>query len=84
MPPATAVVYNLTLPDYVKILCGSLSCLAKAFAQIDTEKRRNKLAGEQSVNAGSNDVVPLIATASLPTEDRRIMEDLWQRIYLVN
>jgi hypothetical protein len=26
LPPATAVVYNLTLPDYVKILCGSLSC----------------------------------------------------------
>jgi hypothetical protein len=81
LPPATAVVYNLTLPNYVKILCGSLSCLAKAFAQLDIEKRRNKLAGEQSVNAGSNDVVPVIATATLPTEDRRIIRSDERYLY---
>jgi hypothetical protein len=46
LPPEAALVYNPILPDYVKILCGSLNCLAKAFAQLDIEKRRNKLAGE--------------------------------------
>lgn len=73
LPPAAALAYNLRLPDYVKILCGSLNCLAKAFAQLDIEKRGKQLAGEQLANAGSNDVVPLIATASLPTEDRKII-----------
>jgi hypothetical protein len=73
LPLATALVYNLILPGYVKILCGSLNCLTKAFAQLDIEKRQNKLAGKQSVNAGSNDAVPLITTASLHTEDRRII-----------
>lgn len=73
LPPAAALAYNLRLPDYVKILCGSLNCLAKAFAELDIEKRRKQLAGEQFANAGSNYVVPLIATASLPTEDRRII-----------
>ena len=73
LPPAAALAYNLRLPDYVKILCGSLNCLAKAFAELDIEKRRKKLAGGQFANDGSNDVVPLIATASLPTEDRKII-----------
>jgi hypothetical protein len=81
LPLATALVYNLILSDYVKILCGSLSCLAEAFAQLDIEKRRNKLAGEQSVNAGSKDVVPLIATASLHTEDRRIIRSDERYLY---
>lgn len=73
LPPAAALAYNLRLPDYVKIFCGSLNCLAKAFAELDIEKRRKQLAGEQFANAGLNYVVPLIATASLPTEDRRII-----------
>jgi hypothetical protein len=46
LPPATALVYNLILLSYVKILCGSWNRLSKAFAQLDIEKRRNKLAGE--------------------------------------
>jgi hypothetical protein len=39
LPAAAALVYNLKLPDYVKILCGSLNCLTKAFAELDIEKR---------------------------------------------
>ena len=47
LPPAAALAYNLRFPDYLKILCGSLNCLAKAFTKLDIEKRRKQLAGKQ-------------------------------------
>jgi len=72
LPPAAALAYNLRLPDYVKILCGSLNCLAKAFAKLDIENVENNWQANNLLMT-VHDVVPLIATASLPTEDRRII-----------
>ncbi|MDM8552341.1 hypothetical protein QUF72_19805 [Desulfobacterales bacterium HSG2] len=82
LPPAAALVYNLNFPDYVRILCGCSDNLADAFATTDFEKRRKKLAGETSVQEDSDIVTPMIASASMPIEDRRIIrsEDMRRRI----
>ncbi len=82
LPPAAALVYNLNFPDYVNILCGSLDNLADAFAAMDFEKRRKELAGEISVQENSDIVIPMIASASLPIEDRKIIrsENMQRRI----
>ncbi len=73
LPAQAALVRNLNRSDYVEILCGSLKFLPKAFAKLDAEKRRRKLAGEEPHNVGSKATIPQIATASLPTEDRRLV-----------
>jgi hypothetical protein len=36
LPPAAALLYNLILLSYVKILYGSWNRLSKAFAQLDS------------------------------------------------
>ena len=69
LPSAAALVYNLNLPDYVAVLCGSLALLHKAFAQLDVEKRIEQLAGKQL----ENPEIPVIVSSSLPLVDRRII-----------
>lgn len=39
IPPAAALVMNLSRPDYVKITCGSLDNLPICFSQIDKKQR---------------------------------------------
>ena len=39
LPAAAALVANLTRPDYVEILCGSLDRLPQAFMEIDADRR---------------------------------------------
>lgn len=72
MPPEMALACNLNRPDYVGILCGSLDRLAEAFVELDAENRRKNMSGSQV----SQSVVaprPVIASASLPAEDRKII-----------
>lgn len=81
LPAQAALAYNLNRSDYVEILCGSLQLLPKAFAKLDAEKHRRKQAGEELANVGSKATIPQIATASLPTEDRRLVRaDHMQRL----
>ena len=39
LPPAAALAANLTRPDYVSIVCGSLDQLPLAFAKLDAGDR---------------------------------------------
>ncbi len=73
LPAQATLAYNLNYPDYVEILCGSLKLLPNAFAKLDAEKRRRKLAGEEIDNDSSKVMIPQITTASLPIEDRRLI-----------
>ena len=73
LPPEVALVYNLNYPDYVSIVCGSLDCLHKAFAQIDLD--RNIWTDDSKKRAVGKAVNPLprIETAALPSVDRKLI-----------
>ncbi len=84
LPAAAALVYNLNQPDYVGALCESLVLLAKAFAELDVEKRIKKLTGKQFAKTDSNVNIPVIASASLPLADRRIIRSDEMRILMLS
>ena len=67
LPPAAALAINLTHPDYVAIVCGSLDRLADAFAELDSANR------SRSIAAGTTHNKPTVETASLSTRDKRIV-----------
>jgi hypothetical protein len=74
LPPAAALVPNLSCPDYVAILCGDLARLPYAFAQLDADKQQKTLAGAAVTDpATPSDVPTPIASASLPAADRSVV-----------
>ncbi|MBU0646786.1 hypothetical protein KJ611_04960 [Patescibacteria group bacterium] len=62
--PGAMLAMNLNDPDYVDILCGSLDRLAAAFAGLDARGRGPARPLAEQV---------MIATASLPAADKRIV-----------
>ena len=74
LPPAAALARNLTHPDYVEILCGALTALPAAFADLDAR-------GLATVD----DRVPDddIVSRSLPLPDRELVRtnEMAPRIY---
>jgi len=72
LPPQAALAANLTRPDYVAALCGSLADLPAAFAQLDAERRQTRLSARMPPAAPPPDDEPL-ASASLPAADRCIV-----------
>jgi hypothetical protein len=75
IPAAAALALNLTHPDYVQILCGSLEQLPAAFAQLDA----------RGLGPSHNVVPPDIDTVSrsLPATDRDLVrsDELFLRIH---
>lgn len=67
LPPAAALASNLTHPDYVEIVCGSLNRLPQAFAKLDAGNR------SRSIAAGSKHRTTTVETASLSTLDQRLI-----------
>jgi hypothetical protein len=65
LPPAAALAVNLSCPDYVEILCGSLDRLPSAFAGLDADN------GYKSV--GAKRISANLETASLSTMDRQLV-----------
>lgn len=64
------LAHNLTCPDYVDIVCGSLDNLPKAFAQLDSADRRFALpVRKDTASEEFSDVV----SSSLPRADRIIV-----------
>ena len=72
LPPAAALARNLTRPDYLEILCGSLADLPAAFAQLDA-------AGTPRAEANADAET---VSRSLPIPDRDIVrtDEMFQRI----
>ncbi len=70
LPPAAALVPNLSCHDYVALLCGDLDRLPRAFAELDADKHHRALAG---LLATDSDSLPPLASASLPAADRSIV-----------
>jgi hypothetical protein len=81
LPAEAALTYNLTKPDYVKIVCGSLEKLPDAFADLDIAKRSLAL-GTPPFERTAAEEEPRADFASLPRADRRVVraESLRQRI----
>lgn len=74
LPAAAALTLNLTRPDYVELVCGSLDNLAAAFAELDAQRRTRVLAGEAVPGLGrAKDPIPEVASASLPRADRPLL-----------
>jgi hypothetical protein len=68
LPAATALAINLTRPDYVAILCGSLEQLPKAFAKLDEGNRAH------SLPARTGDMPTIeTETASMTLADKRLI-----------
>jgi len=80
LPAEAALAYNLTKPDYVEIVCGSLENLPLAFAELDTAKRAETVRTARTDHTTEDD--PQADFASLPRGDRRIVRaaSLRQRI----
>ena len=74
LPPAAALARNLTHPDYVEILCGALTALPAAFADLDAR-------GLATVDDRMPD--DDIVSRSLPLPDREIVRtnEMAARIY---
>lgn len=81
LPAEAMLARNLTRPDYVKIVCGSLDALPEAFAGLDRAGEGDS-AGVQQVPAASNTIDEEGRLASLPTADRRIVrtQEMQERI----
>jgi hypothetical protein len=69
LPPAAALAKNLTHPDYVKIVCGTLDGLPRAFAKLDQENRSRSLAAKSAQPIATAD----IEGASMNSTDRRLV-----------
>ncbi len=75
LPAAAVFARNLTQPDYVTILCGTLEDLPRACAQLDAADRSRSLparlraAASTAVGAEDTDIV----SASLPKADRDLV-----------
>lgn len=82
LPAGAAIACNLNFPDYVEILCGSLDFLAKAFAQLDLEKRHRMQPGEQLKHGKSRSTALNIESSSLSIDDKRLIrtDDMRKKI----
>lgn len=70
LPAAAALARNLTKPDYVEILCGTIGELPKAFATLDATRRDKSLPARLRTSAATHtDIV----SSSLPRADRDIV-----------
>ena len=70
LPSAAALAVNLTHPDYIGILCGSLDALPTAFANLDASNRSRSNA---AVSIQNTTHTTIVETASLSTRDRQLI-----------
>ena len=73
LPAAAILTLNLNHDDYVKILCGSLDELPQAFARLDTKRLAETYQTVTSALPPAQEPPELIATASLPKDDRSLV-----------
>ena len=66
LAPAAALAYNLTLPDYVALVCGSLDALAARFSALDALP-------QPAPDPTAPPAAPEIVSAALPLADRRLV-----------
>jgi hypothetical protein len=77
LPPAAALAANLTRPDYVSLVCGSLDRLPEVFAKLDNKTRQQPKSPVSPIAERAD-----AESASLPRADRKLVraEEMTQRI----
>jgi hypothetical protein len=77
LSPAPTLAINLTHPDYVSLVCGSLDRLAEALAKLDDQPDRKSRSSVALLPAGADPESP-----SLPTADRKLVpnDEMSERI----
>ena len=72
LPASAVLARNLTKPDYVALLCGTLEDLPHAFAQLDAADRSLSLPARLRAAASTaiGDPISDIVSSSLPRADR--------------
>ena len=82
MPPAATLARNLTCPDYVATVCGTLEELPIAFARLDAERQEANRTRLPIPDSGEKSTDEQIVSASLSTADRRIvrLESMTKRV----
>ena len=80
LPPAAALAKNLTHPDYVKIVCGTLDDLPRAFAKLDQNNRSRSLAAKSAQPIAAVD----IEGASINSTDRRLVRTEGMAKHIMN
>ncbi|MDI7268888.1 MAG: hypothetical protein QME96_12935 [Myxococcota bacterium] len=73
LPPQAVLARNLLRPDYVEIVCGTLDDLPRAFAELDAHRRQRAPSSQLDGGRGEDTDTPEVATASLPSPDRRLV-----------
>ena len=73
LPAAAVLARNLTQPDYVTLLCGTLDDLPHAFAQLDAADRDRSLPARLRATASAHGDQAEIVSSSLPNADRRLV-----------
>ena len=68
LPASAPLAYNLTRPDYVKLVCGSLDKLPEAFAMLERSGSASDRGWHCAVRLDSE-----TSSASFPRADRRIV-----------
>lgn len=83
LPAGAALVSNLTRPDYVEILCGSLDRLPEAFAELDAADRCRNLTASEA----HEELVPEddeVLSRSLPYQDRALIRSEALRSWIMS
>jgi hypothetical protein len=70
IPAAAALVHNLTMPDYVELVCGTLDSLPDAFAKIDAARRTSS---RELIPSAKQNIMTETATASISQPDRHFL-----------
>jgi len=84
LPPGAALAQNLNHSDYVAIVCGSLDKLPSAFAKLDADDKSRSLALPAGDTQPAKAPAPtILASASLPREDRTIVRSDALRIRIM-
>jgi hypothetical protein len=73
LPAAALLARNLTRPDYVALLCGSLDNLADAFADLDAADSSLSLPARRRAASPSAQADDEIISRSLPRPDRDLV-----------
>jgi len=73
LPASAVLARNLTKPDYVAILCGSLDHLPRTFAELDAADRSNSLPARVRAAMRAGGENGDIISSSLPRADRNLV-----------
>jgi len=84
LPAEAALAYNLMRPDYVSIVCGSISQLPLAFAQLDMDGQKQQKSPLPSYEIANLDQLLQLSTAALSSADKSVVRTDYMKQRITN